>query len=93
MDFKKPKIKKINENSNNWEAVGSAIELNYQRKWFEAFISAKTGQRVMNLIPMVDRVYENSCRRIATNVLNEVIADSQVTTPTFRLFSSGSRYR
>ena len=45
------------------------------------FISAKTGQRVMNLIPMVDRVYENSCRRIATNVLNEVIADSQVTTP------------
>ena len=45
------------------------------------FISAKTGQRVMNLIPMVDRVYENSCRRIATNVLNEVIADSQVSTP------------
>ncbi|MBR2770147.1 MAG: ribosome biogenesis GTPase Der [Solobacterium sp.] len=45
------------------------------------FISAKTGQRVMNLLPLVDRVYENSCRRIPTNVLNEVIADSQVTTP------------
>ena len=45
------------------------------------FISALTGQRVSSLIPMVDRVYENSCRRIATNVLNEVIADTQVTTP------------
>ena len=44
-------------------------------------ISAKTGQRVMNLLPLVERVYENSCRRIPTNVLNEVIADSQVTTP------------
>ena len=37
MDFKKPKIKKISETSNNWEAVGSAIELNYQRKWFDNF--------------------------------------------------------
>lgn len=45
------------------------------------FISAKTGQRVENLLPLADRVYENSRRRIATNVLNEVIADTQVTTP------------
>jgi GTP-binding protein len=45
------------------------------------FISAKSGQRVKNLIPLADRVYENSKRRIATNVLNEVIADTQVTTP------------
>ena len=45
------------------------------------FISAKTGQRVTSLIPMVDTVYENSCRRIPTNVLNEVIADTQITTP------------
>lgn len=45
------------------------------------FISAKNGQRVKNLIPLADRVYENSKRRIATNVLNEVIADTQVTTP------------
>ena len=45
------------------------------------FISAKNGQRVRNLMPLADRVYENSRRRIATNVLNEVIADTQVTTP------------
>lgn len=45
------------------------------------FISAKTHQRVSDVIPMVDRVYENSKRRVATNILNEVIADSQITTP------------
>ena len=45
------------------------------------FVSAKTRQRVDQIIPLADQVYENSCRRIMTNVLNEVIADSQVTTP------------
>ncbi|MBR3202939.1 MAG: ribosome biogenesis GTPase Der [Solobacterium sp.] len=45
------------------------------------FISAKTGQRVENLLPLADQVYANSKRRIATNVLNEVIADMQMTTP------------
>ena len=45
------------------------------------FVSAKTKQRVMTILPMVDKVYENSNRRIATNVLNEVIADAQLITP------------
>ena len=45
------------------------------------YVSAKTGQRVDTIIPEVDRVYENTCRRVPTNILNEVIADSQVTTP------------
>ena len=45
------------------------------------YVSAKSGQRVDTIIPMVDRVYENANRRIATNILNEVIADTQVTTP------------
>ena len=45
------------------------------------FISAKTGQRVTQLLPLAERVTENSRRRIPTNVLNEVIADTQVTTP------------
>lgn len=45
------------------------------------FVSAKTRQRVMTILPVVDKVYENSNRRIATNVLNEVIADSQMITP------------
>lgn len=45
------------------------------------FVSAKTRQRIDTIIPEVDRVFENSTRRVSTNILNEVIADSQITTP------------
>ena len=45
------------------------------------FVSAKSGQRVDTILPEVDRVYENSNRRIATNILNQVIADTQITYP------------
>ena len=55
------------------------------------FVSAKTHQRISQLLPEVDRVYENSCRRIATNVLNEVVADTQVTTPSPA--RNGKRFR
>ena len=44
------------------------------------FVSAKTRQRVMTILPVVDKVYENTLRRISTNVLNEVIADFQMVT-------------
>lgn len=45
------------------------------------FVSALTRQRVDTIIPEVDRVVENAQRRVPTNLLNEVIADSQITTP------------
>lgn len=45
------------------------------------YVSALTKQRVNDLLPLADQVYANANRRIATNVLNEVIADSQLTTP------------
>ena len=45
------------------------------------FVSAVTGQRVKNIIPLAEEVYNNASRRISTNVLNEVISDAQVTTP------------
>jgi len=45
------------------------------------FVSAKTHQRVDTIVPMVDKVFENSSRRIPTNILNQVIADTQVTNP------------
>lgn len=45
------------------------------------FVSALTRQRVDTIIPEVDRVVENAHRRVPTNLLNEVIADSQITTP------------
>lgn len=45
------------------------------------FVSAKTHQRVNTLLPMIDVVYHYSQLRIATNVLNEVVMDAQLTTP------------
>ena len=45
------------------------------------YVSAKTRQRVDTLIPEVDRVCENASRRIPTNILNEVISDTQLTNP------------
>ncbi len=40
------------------------------------FISAKTGQRVQTILNMVRTVYESSCRRITTGVLNDVLNDA-----------------
>jgi len=45
------------------------------------YVSAKTHQRVDTILPVVDRVCENASRRIPTNILNEVIADTQITNP------------
>ncbi len=39
-------------------------------------ISSLTGKRVDNLFPLIDRVYVNSCRRIPTGVLNDVLNDA-----------------
>ncbi|MDD6467081.1 MAG: ribosome biogenesis GTPase Der [Erysipelotrichaceae bacterium] len=45
------------------------------------FVSAKTKQKVQNLFPVIENVYHYSQLRIATNVLNEVLEDAQITTP------------
>lgn len=45
------------------------------------FVSAKTGQRINTLMPIIDEVHDASLLRIQTNVLNEVIMDAQLMTP------------
>ena len=45
------------------------------------FVSAKTKQRVNQLIPMINRLYDYSNLRIQTSILNEVIMDAQLVTP------------
>ncbi len=40
------------------------------------FVSAENGQRISNLLPNVDSVYENSHKRITTGLLNEVLNDA-----------------
>lgn len=46
-----------------------------------AFVSAKNQSRVHTLFPLIEKVYENVNLRIATNVLNEVIYDAQISNP------------
>lgn len=40
------------------------------------FISAKTGQRTQKLFEMIDMVLENNSMRVATGVLNEIMAEA-----------------
>lgn len=40
------------------------------------FISAKTGQRVSKMFDMIDMVIENNNMRVATGVLNEIMAEA-----------------
>ncbi len=42
------------------------------------FISAKTGQRVNTLLPMVNDVFAACRKRVTTGVLNDVLADAQL---------------
>ena len=46
-----------------------------------AFVSALTGAKVQNLIPLIDEVHEMCTLRIPTNVLNDVILDAQMMNP------------
>lgn len=45
------------------------------------FVSALNKQRVQNLFPLIDEVYDYSKFRVSTSLLNEVISDAQITTP------------
>ncbi|MCD7921467.1 MAG: ribosome biogenesis GTPase Der [Clostridiales bacterium] len=40
------------------------------------FISAKTGQRLMQLFDRIDMVVENNSMRVATGVLNEIVSEA-----------------
>ena len=40
------------------------------------YISAKTGQRLQKLYPMIDEVIESANRRVATGVLNEILSEA-----------------
>ena len=46
------------------------------------FTSAKTGQRVYQIFPLIQESYENSRKRVQTSVLNDVLVDAQLMNPT-----------
>ena len=46
------------------------------------FTSAKTGQRVEQLFPLIQESYNNCRKRVQTSVLNDVLVDAQLINPT-----------
>ncbi|MBR6186741.1 MAG: ribosome biogenesis GTPase Der [Clostridia bacterium] len=42
------------------------------------FISALTGQRAQNVLPEVNKVWEQTSRRVGTGALNDVLGDAQI---------------
>ena len=46
------------------------------------FVSAKDHKRVHLLLPLIQEVYANSQKRVATSVLNDVLIDAQTMNPT-----------
>lgn len=46
------------------------------------FTSAKTGQRVEQLFPLIQESYYNCRKRVQTSVLNDVLVDAQLINPT-----------
>ena len=53
-------------------------ELKYMSYAPVLFISAKTGQRVEKLYPLICSVHEQHSRRITTGVLNDILADATI---------------
>lgn len=44
------------------------------------YISAKTGQRTIKLLEMINEVYANCCSRVSTGILNDCLADAMAAT-------------
>lgn len=51
-------------------------DLKYMNYYKSAYVSAKSGKRLDNLLPLCKEVVENSRRRISTGLLNEVIGEA-----------------
>ncbi len=73
---------------NKWDSIEKDNDSvnTFRRKVYEAlsymtyaplmFVSAKTGQRVEKLFPLINEVYANSGRRVTTGVLNDLLNDA-----------------
>lgn len=61
-------------------------ELRTQFKYLDyapiVFVSAKTRQKVDQIFPLINTVYEASNKRVQTSVLNDVLIDAQLMNPT-----------
>ena len=79
---------------NKWDLVAKddktmqkmTRELREQFKYLDyapiVFVSAKERKRTDLIFPLINEVYENSRKRVATSVLNDVLIDAQAMNPT-----------
>ena len=79
---------------NKWDTIDSTkmtmkefeLQIKEQFQFLDyapiVFLSAKTKKRLQRLIPVVKLVSESHTKRIATNVLNDVIMDAMAMNPT-----------
>jgi len=79
---------------NKWDTINSQettikdfeMEIREQFQFLEyapiVFLSAKTKKRLQRLIPIIKLVSESHTKRIATNILNDVIMDAMAMNPT-----------
>lgn len=51
-------------------------DLSFMSYFESLYISAKTGQRVTNIMPKINEILEHNNHRITTSVLNEIIGDA-----------------
>lgn len=91
---------------NKWDAIEKDNDTIYEYEklirdrlnfmdWAQiVFVSAKTGQRVANILAMVDATNEQHQRRVSTSVVNEVLEEalSWHTPPTTRQGKQGKIY-
>ena len=68
-------IEKENSTVNNYNAK-IRTALSYMPYAPIVYLSAKTGQRVANLYPMIKNVYLEASRRVTTGMLNDLLADA-----------------
>ena len=67
-------IEKDNDTVNRYKKILSN-SLKFMDYYRPVFVSALTGQRVEKILAEAEISYENSCRRVSTGTLNDVIAD------------------
>ncbi len=57
-----------------------AVDLAFMNYVPMLFISAKSGQRVNRVLELVEQVYEQTCRRVSTGTLNDVLNEAVTVT-------------
>ena len=68
-------IEKDNSTINEFE-LDLKEKLKFMDYYKSVYISAKTGKRAEKIFPLIDYVYDKSCFRVSTGLLNDIITDA-----------------